>query len=496
MDEILRMNHISKRFPGVLALAGVNLTVHAGEVHALMGENGAGKSTLMKILSGVYQPDTGSIMLNGQPIHPQDTRHSQELGISVVFQELNICPHLSVADNIFIGRHKTKRGLVDDKWTIQESKRLLSILDADIDPKVIASRLSVSALQMIEIAKALSFDSKILVLDEPTSSLTAKETDNLFRCIEALKANGMGIIYISHRLEELHRICDRVTVLRDGRQIGETRMVRDVTIDEVVSMMVGRTMEDKYPTEKRTIGEVVFEAKNVRTKALLDVKHMQVRAGEIVGLSGLVGAGRTELCRAIFGADPVLSKEVLIDGRPATIHSPKDAIACGIGYLSEDRKGDGLAITMDVEKNINMASLRHHMKYGLMNDKMLTSNAHQFVKRLRIKTPSIRQLVKNLSGGNQQKIVIAKTLSNEARLVIFDEPTRGIDVGAKYEIYEIMNELSRQGIGIIMISSEMPEILGMSDRIIVMHGGRISGELTAQQATQEEIMRLAAGLKS
>lgn len=494
MAELLRMEGISKSFPGVKALSNVSFTVNEGEVHALVGENGAGKSTLMKILSGVYQADEGKIYVNGKDVIIENTKEAQKLGISIIFQEFNLCPHLSVANNIFNGRQPQKLGLVDDKKLNEDTKKILDLLSLSLDPDKLVRDLSVAEQQMVEIAKAISFNSKILILDEPTAALTEKEIDKLFEIIHKLKAKGVGMIYISHRLEELSRIADRVTVLRDGQYIA-TRDYADVTIDELIKMMVGRELSDKFPKYERKIGDVFFEVRNVRDKNKgLNVESLELRRGEILGIAGLMGAGRTELARAIFGAADCDSKELFLEGSPIYINTPTEAIEYGIGYITEDRKNDGLALNLDIEKNINLAHIPQLSKLGFVSNKAAIENANKYTDSLRIKTPSITQKVKNLSGGNQQKVVLAKWLCNDIKVLIFDEPTRGIDVGAKYEVYELMNRLSDEGVGIIMISSELPEILGMSDRILVMHKGRINGELDREKATQEKILYYAAGL--
>ncbi|HHV98631.1 MAG TPA: sugar ABC transporter ATP-binding protein [Clostridiaceae bacterium] len=494
MAELLKMCGISKSFPGVKALSNVSLTLNAGEVHALCGENGAGKSTLMKILSGVYQADEGEIFINGEKVTIENTKKAQQLGISIIFQEFNLCPHLSVANNIWLDRQPKKGLFIDDKKLIEQTLAILDDLGLSISPKALVRTLSVAEQQMVEIAKAISFNSRILVLDEPTAALTESEIDRLFNIIHKLKTKGVGMIYISHRLEELARIADRVSVIRDGQYIG-TYNYKDVTIDKLVSMMVGRELNNKFPSHRRKIGRVLFEARNIRSNKL-NVHNIQVRSGEIVGIAGLMGAGRTELARAIFGADKTYHKEIFIDGKPVNINSTTSAIKNGIGYITEDRKKDGLALNMTVERNINMAYIPSICKKGFVDENAAKENAAKYINNLRIKTPSMYQKMQNLSGGNQQKTVLAKWLCNDVKVLIFDEPTRGIDVGAKYEIYELMNRLSDNGVAIIMISSDLPEILGMSDRILVMHNGMISGELNREDATQEKILRYAAGLSN
>lgn len=494
MTELLRMEHITKVFPGVVALSDVSLSLHAGEIHALCGENGAGKSTLMKVLAGVYQAEKGEIFIDGNKVTIEDTKKAHELGINIIFQEFNLCSHLSVADNIWLDRQPKKMGFIDDKELIRKTQEIMDELGLTFAPKTLVRDLSVAEQQMVEIAKAMSFNSKILVLDEPTAALTESEIDSLFNTIHKLKKKGVGMFYISHRLEELERIADKVSIIRDGQYIG-TANYEDTTIEEIVQKMVGRELNDKYPSYQRKIGDVLFEGRNIKNKKI-DVKNIQVRAGEIVGVAGLMGAGRTELARAIFGADSTESKEIYIDGQAVKISNIQDAIRYGIGYITEDRKKDGLALSMDVEKNINLAHIPQLCKRLFVDENEADRNADEYIQSLKIKTPSKKQLVSNLSGGNQQKIVLAKWLCNDIKLLILDEPTRGIDVGAKYEVYELMNRLSDSGVAIIMISSELPEILGMSDRILVMQGGKIRGELSKNEASQEEILRYAVGLES
>lgn len=491
-EELFRMEGISKSFPGVKALDKVSLNVYKGEVLGLVGENGAGKSTLMKILSGVYQADEGEIFIEGKQVDIDSVSKAHELGISIIMQELNMCSHLSVADNIFIGRAHQKGFFIDDKKMHEEAKLILDDLGIEINTYAQVGSLSVAQQQMVEIAKAISFKSKILVLDEPTATLTEKEIEQLFVIIRRLQEKGVGMVYISHRMAELNQICKRVTVIRDGQYIG-TKNLCDITMDELVNMIVGRSLEDAYPKYQRTIGEVVLEAKNVRRGTKVNVDSIYVRKGEILGISGLVGAGRTELMRCIFGADTPDSMDLWIDGKKVKVNSVIQAIKNGIGYATEDRKRDGLALGLDVQYNTNMAHLPALTKFGFINDKEGAENAEKYVKLLHTKTPSIHQLCRNLSGGNQQKVVLAKWLCNDVKVLIVDEPTRGIDVGAKYEVYELFNKLSDQGVAIIMVSSELPEILGMSDRILVIHQGEVNGELDAKTATQEEILYLAAG---
>lgn len=492
------MENITKTFPGVKALNQVNLTLNAGEVHALLGENGAGKSTLMKVLNGVggYKPDSGKIFVRGKEVSINSINDAQELGIGIIFQEINLCPDLTVADNVFIGRQKNRFGFVDKKYVEQETQKILERLGLDmIRPTDVVRRMSVAQTQMVEICKALSYNSEIIVFDEPTAALAEKEIVKLFEIIRELKNEGRGIIYISHRMEELSQIADRVTVLRDGCTIGDSFDFNTTSMDEIIRRMVGRTLENKFPQHERKIGEVFFEVNNLKNKRC-DIKYFDLRKGEIHGVAGLMGAGRTEMVRSIVGADPSEAIELKLDGKPIRVRSPKQAMKYGIAYLTEDRKHEGLALNMDCEKNINMSSLSKISRHGFVNEGKARDNAMEYVRRLGIKTPKLTQYARLLSGGNQQKVVIAKWLSHGARVMIFDEPTRGIDVGAKYEIYKLMNELSDAGVGIIMISSELPELLGMSDRITFMHEGRLVGEASASETSQEQILEYIAGIHS
>lgn len=490
--ELFRMEGISKSFPGVKALEKVSMNVYKGEVLGLVGENGAGKSTLMKILSGVHQADEGEIYIEGEKVVIDSVSKAHDLGISIIMQELNMCGHLSVADNIFLGRAHKKGLFVCDKKMHEEAKKILDDLGINISTYENVGKLSVAQQQMIEIAKAISFNSRILVLDEPTATLTEREIDQLFEIIYRLQEKGVGMVYISHRMAELSRICKRVTVIRDGQYIG-TRNLDDITMDELVNMIVGRSLDNKYPKHVRTIGDIALEARNVQRGTKVNADHFYVRKGEILGIAGLVGAGRTELMRCIFGADHADNMDLWLEGKPVKIRSVIQAIKHGIGYATEDRKRDGLALGLDIKYNTNMAHLPKLSHCGFIDDKAGAENAEKYVELLRTKTPGIHQLCKNLSGGNQQKVVLAKWLCNDVKVLIVDEPTRGIDVGAKYEVYELFNQLSDQGVAIIMISSELPEILGMSDRVLVIHQGEINGELDAKTATQEQILYLAAG---
>ena len=495
MSELLVvMEGIEKSFPGVHALSQCRFELCSGEVHALVGENGAGKSTLMKVLAGVYRKDAGRILYKGSEVDIHNPRGAQLLGISMIHQELNLMPHLTVAQNIFIGREpRTSLKLfLDEKQINAQTQDILDLLHLNIDPKTKVADLTVAKQQMVEIAKALSYHSEVLIMDEPTAALTQSEIEELFRIIRHLRDTGVGIAYISHRLEELKLISDRVTVMRDGRYI-DTVDAQEASKDRVINMMVGRTIFETSPEVPEAASEdVVLEVRNLNRGRVLKDVNFKLKRGEILGIAGLMGAGRTEVARAVIGADPVDSGEIYVNGQPVRIRAPKDAVKHSIGYLSEDRKRYGLATGMDVETNIVLASFTKFMGLlGMVNaDKTHTAATH-FVEALSIRTPGVRQKVKNLSGGNQQKVVIAKWLTADTDILIFDEPTRGIDVGAKSEIYKLLNDLAHQGKSIIMISSELPEILRMSHRIIVMCEGRITGELTCEEATQEKIMRFA-----
>ncbi len=489
----LRMHNISKSFPGVKALSNVDLEVRQGEVHALLGENGAGKSTLLKILSGAYTKDDGEIFVNGKKIDQMTTKVAEELGISVIYQEFNNLPHLSIAENIFLGRQPLKEnGFIDWKKCYEESRKLLKKVGLEIDPKTTVAKLKVAQQEMVEIAKALSQNAKIIVMDEPTAPLTQIEIENLFRVIRELKANNVAVIYVSHRLNEIKEICDRITFLRDGCYVGNAE-VKDIEIKDMVRMMVGRDLTNMYPKSKAILGETVLEIQNLCTADKLDNVNLTLHKGEILGLAGLVGAGRTELARAVFGADKILSGTIRINGNNVSIHNVRQAIAHGIGLVPEDRKKQGLVLIMDLIKNTTLASLKKYMKFGKLNLKREKNDTEHYITRLHTATPNAWTKVENLSGGNQQKVVLSKWLCANCEILIIDEPTRGIDVGAKVEIYELMNELVKKGLGILMISSELPELMGVCDRIAVMHEGRITGELERGDFSEERIMAYATG---
>ncbi len=493
MAVLLEMKNITKNFPGVKALDHFSIDVRAGEVHALVGENGAGKSTLIKTLYGVHQPDEGEILIDGQPTVIKGPSDALEKGIGVVFQELSVCPHLDIANNIFLGCVKNSHGIIDDRWVHREAQRIMKeVVNLDIPSDTPMKELSIADQQMVEIAKVTSKNCRIVVFDEPTSSLTENEIERLFRIIRSFKEKGVGIIYISHRLEELPEIADRITVVRDGTRV-KTMDYKDTNDNEIISLMVGRELENIYPAYKRTIGEVVCEAYGIRQGKKLKVEHFDVRKGEILGVAGLVGAGRTETMRALFGADPADEKHIKIEGKEYHFKNPSDAIEAGFVYMTENRKFDGAALGLSIEENITLASLKKFSKRGVIKEKRVRENAEDYRTKLKIRTPGIDQLVQNLSGGNQQKVIIGKWLTRTAKVLVLDEPTRGIDVGAKYEIYTLMNELSDQGIAIIMISSDLPEVLGMSDRVAVFRDGAVAAVLDAQEADPETIMKYATG---
>lgn len=502
--SILRMENIVKDFPGVRALDSVNFEARTGEVLALVGENGAGKSTLMKVLSGVwaYPSYEGSIFIDGAPVKFSGVRDAEKAGIAIIHQELNLIPDLSVGENVFLNRQPKRLGVAVDwhKMYADASKLLAELHMTDVDPKTPVKELTVGKQQMVEIAKALSLDARILVLDEPTSALTDREVEELFRVIRKLKASGKCLIYISHKMEELPKIADRISVLRDGKTIGETVAVKDITTDEIISRMVGRDIRNLYPERTPKIGEVVFEAKHVRLPhpdlpGVLRVNDVSftVRKGEIVGLAGLMGAGRSELVMTVFGAMPEGSAEVTVDGKAVKISSPSDAIRAGIALLTEDRKLMGLVTGQSVAFNTVLASMRSLVSFLRIDRHKERNLVERYVKDLGIKTPSIETFIETLSGGNQQKALVARWLATAPKVLILDEPTRGVDVGAKYEIYKLMNGLAAQGIGIVMISSELPEVLGMSDRVLVMRKGKLEADLDRSKAERETVMRYATG---
>lgn len=494
LTPALEMLHISKQYPGVQALDDVSLVVLPGEVHALLGENGAGKSTLMKILAGAQARDAGEIRIDGVPVDIGSPQDAMACGISIIYQEFNLVPYLTAGENIFLGREPRgfAPGFVDFRRLYSESQRLLDSLGVRIDARSPVNRLSVAQQQMVEIAKATSRQCRIIVMDEPSATLTDHELTALFQLIRRLKAEGVSVIYISHRLEEVFEICDRATIMRDGKHIA-TRRVSELSRQEIIRLMVGRDLGEAIPKVAAPVGSPALVVRHLERKGVLHDISFEVRQGEIVGLAGLVGAGRTETVRAIFGADPTDGGVIELFGTPVKIRSPRDAIRKGIGLVTEDRKNQGLVLGMPVRENTTLANLDVLSVLGFVRRGDERSAAEKYRHDLDIKTPSIEQSVQNLSGGNQQKVVLAKWLFTHSRILIFDEPTRGIDVGAKSEIYKLMNALAAQGVAILMVSSELPEVLGMSDRILVMHEGRIAGELSRDEATQEKVMSLATG---
>lgn len=493
-DVILQAKEIDKTFPGVHALKKVSFELRKGEVHALLGENGAGKSTLMKIITGIYAKNSGTIIYEGEEIEFTGPKHAQEVGISIVHQELNLINQLTVAQNIYIGREMMNGKMINDKKMNDEAAKLFKLLNIDIDPAETMGNLSVGKQQMCEIAKAISRDAKIIIFDEPTAALTDSEIDKLFTIIRDLKAKNMGIIYITHRMDEIKVITDRLTVMRDGEYVG-TKYSDDCTKQDIINMMVGRVIYEE-PKQKSNVPKdapVVLEVRNLVAGKMVKGISFKLHKGEILGFAGLMGAGRTETVRTIFGADPYDSGDIIINGKKVMIKSPMDAVKYGIGYLSEDRKRYGIILDKTIAENTTMASLENFAKGIFIDRKKEDQVTKKYVEELKTKTPSLNAYVKNLSGGNQQKVVIAKWLVRNCDILIFDEPTKGIDVGAKSEIYHLMNELAAMGKAIIMISSELPEVLRMSDRIVIMSEGRKTGELSIEEANQEKIM-LAATL--
>ena len=488
-EVILSIKEVNKSFPGVKALEQVSFEVLRGTVHGIVGENGAGKSTLMKILSGVYQKDSGTIVFDGETIKTTTPVQSMKRGLSIIYQELNLVNTMTVGENIFLGRFKELRGM---RGTHTKAKELLASIGSNIDTYKLVSELSVSEKQMVEIAKALSFDSKLIIMDEPSSSLTADEMKALVKIIHHLKEKGISIIYISHKLAEIFNFCDIVTVMRDGHVI-DTKPVSEITRAEMITKMVGRTIENEYPERPDCVGETLMEVRSINTKKLNNI-CFELKKGEILGLVGLVGAGRTEIVRAIFGADKAKGHQVLIDGKHVRIKKPKDAKRVGIALVPEDRKLQGLVLPFSVESNISMASLDKIAKFGFLNRSLEKDIAERHVKSLGVKTPTIRTKVRSLSGGNQQKCIVGRWLELNPRILILDEPTRGIDVGAKYEIYLLMREVAQRGGSVILISSELPEVLSMSNRVLTICDGRVTGEFDPQIASADDIMEKALEL--
>lgn len=491
--KIVTMSKITKEFSGVAVLNMVDFNIYEGRIMALLGENGAGKSTLMKILTGVYERTSGEISLNGEPVEFKDTKESQDKGIAIIHQELNLIGHLSIGENIFLGREPiNKLGKIDWKRLYSEAEKWISMLGLNESPKQLVNNISVGKQQLVEIAKALSLNAKIIIMDEPTGALTISETEKLFSVIQQLKEQNHSIVYISHRLEEIFRICDDITVLRDGALIAEVP-ITNVNEEQLIEMMVGRKLEEQYPKVDSQIGEVIFEVKGLTNGFVKDVSF-NLKKGETLGIAGLMGSSRTELARTIYGIYKKDKGEIFINGNKVNINTPKDAIRTGITYVSEDRKANGIVLGMSVGENITLTSLKNISgKFGHVYKSKEEEITKDYIKNLSIKTSGPKQLVKYLSGGNQQKVSIAKNLFAEPSILILDEPTRGVDVGAKKEIYDLINKFKKAGMSIIMISSEIPEVLGMSDRVLVMHEGRVSGILDIEDANQESIMSLAVG---
>lgn len=489
---VLEMKGISKSFPGVKALDHVDLQVRPGTVHMMMGENGAGKSTLMKILNGLYAKDEGKIIYKGQEVAFNNPQRALDAGIAMIHQELSVVPEMTIGENIFLGCEPRKGAFVDYKKLYQDAQELLDKLNVPYDPHEKEGNLTVSGMQQIEIAKAISRGASIVVMDEPTSSLTTKEVEVLFKQIAELKAQNVAIIYITHKMDEIFRIGDYVSVMRDGKMI-DTKPISELDTDQIITMMIGRQLNNIYPKYEVPIGDVVLETKNLTGNKWFRNVNIKVHAGEIVGLSGLVGAGRSEVCRAIFGLDPIVSGEVYLNGKKLSVKSPRDGIDAGIAYVPEDRKGVGLVVDQSILTNVSLPHLNHFRKGMFLDKKREREKVMEMCKKMTVKTPDYGFAAASLSGGNQQKVVLAKWILEPIKVLILDEPTRGIDVGAKAEIHKLMCDLAKEGIAVIMISSELPEILGMSDRVYVMHEGDLTGEFTREEATQEKIMMAAIG---
>ncbi len=493
--SLLYMERISKSFPGVQALRSVDFELFQGEVHALVGENGAGKSTLIKILAGVYRPDGGCVWLQGRQIHARSPRDMMDVGVRVIYQELNLVPTLSVAENLFLGREPIRRGtfgLVNWREMYRQSEEILDRFGLRVDPQIQVGRLGVAYQQIIEIAKAISCDAQVLVMDEPTAALTPRETEKLLTIIHSLRKQQVSIIFVSHRLDEIRQIADRVTVLRDGQRV-ITASQADLPADRIIRHMVGRSMEEVYPKEEIAKGDILLEVKGLSRRGVCQDVSFQLRRGEILGMAGLVGAGRTEIAELLFGRRKPDHGTIRIAGEPVRVRSPRHAVAHGIGLIPEDRKTDGLVLQMSVFDNATLSILKGHSICGIVRRKSLFRLVEKVTQGMQLKAASLTQQVKYLSGGNQQKVVLARWLLHDCQIYIFDEPTRGVDVGAKSEIYRLMEDLARRGAGIIMISSDMPEVLNMSDRILVVRAGQIAGQLQRHEATQESVLRLAVG---
>lgn len=494
METILELKNIVKTYPGVRALDNISLSFQKGEVHALMGENGAGKSTLIKVISGAIEPNGGEIIFEGKKYNKMNPFLSQRLGIGVIYQEFNLVPELSIAENIFLGQKLKKGFTIDRKKMNERAQEIMNDFGISVDVSKPVKSLTVAYQQLVEIAKTISNDVKLLIMDEPSAPLTNREIEAMFGIIEKLRNKGVAIIYVSHRMEEIFRISHKISVMRDGTCVG-TKNTAETSNPQLIQMMVGRSLTEQFPTVEKEIGETVLEVEHLFTPGFLKDVNLTLHRGEILGLAGLVGAGRTETARAIFGADIKSRGNIKINGKPVNIKKPGDGIREGIALIPEDRKKHGVLMEMTIRDNISFIALPYISRGTVIDKRKDRENAETFIKRLRIKTPGMNQLVKNLSGGNQQKVVLAKSLAGKSEIIIFDEPTRGIDVGAKQEIYQLMLELAKEGMAILMISSEMPELLGMSDTIMVMHEGEVMGQLSKEEATQEKILELASGIR-
>ncbi|MFF0017575.1 sugar ABC transporter ATP-binding protein [Streptomyces sp. NPDC005374] len=488
-DELLRIEGIRKSFPGVVALDGVDFDLRRGEVHVLLGENGAGKSTLIKMLSGAYHPDEGRVLVDGEEVHIRGAQDAERLGIATIYQEFNLVPDLTVAENIFLGRQPRRLGMIDRKTMEADAEVLLKRVGVNVSPRARVRELGIARLQMVEIAKALSLDARVLIMDEPTAVLTSEEVDKLFAIVRTLREDGVGIVFITHHLEEIAALGDRVTVIRDGRSVGQVPAATPE--DELVRLMVGRSIEQQYPRERGDTGAALLKVEGLTRDGVFHDIGFEVHAGEVVGIAGLVGAGRTEVARAVFGADPYDEGTVKVSGTALKGHDVGAAMAAGIGLIPEDRKGQGLVLDQTVEENLGLVTMRTATRAGLVDLKGQREAAARIAGQLGVRMAGLQQHVRTLSGGNQQKVVIGKWLLADTKVLILDEPTRGIDVGAKVEIYQLINELTSQGAAVLMISSDLPEVLGMSDRVLVMAQGRIAGELDAADATQDSVMALA-----
>lgn len=491
-EVLLQMIDVCKAFPGVKALDHAHLTVKAGTVHALMGENGAGKSTLMKCLFGIYEKDSGQILLQGEEVEFKTSKQALEQGVAMVHQELNQALKRTVADNLWLGRYPTRAGLVNEKKMETDTRSLFEKLGISVDPKTVMETLPVSKRQMVEIAKAVSYDAKILVFDEPTSSLTDTEAEQLFRILRQLKEEGCGIIYISHKMEEILRISDEVTVMRDGKTVA-TEQAKDLTVEKIIRLMVGRDLTHRFPPKTNKVGETVLQVRGLTGAYthLTDVSF-HLRRGEILGIAGLDGSGRTEVLETMFGLSARKKGELILEGKPVEIKSPRQAIANGMVLLTEERRATGIFAIRDILENTVISNLSAYRRFGLLNQRKMKGDTEKTIRTLRIKTPSHKTAIRTLSGGNQQKVILGRWLLTDPKILLLDEPTRGIDVGAKYEIYQLITDLAAKGRSVIVVSGEMPELLGICDRILVMSGGRLAGEVSRDEATQEKIMTLAA----